>query len=594
MNILIFSPYSGIWVHSMPEIVVARELLNAGNKVNIIRCDGVLKKYCPAMTAYGLSFNSSDEKKAKICATCKDARELLDEYCGVSTTLLEDYLSSDDSIDIETILNSINLGNFEKFRIDDLLIGKFACYEILLNHKISDMKQLKYVWEEYIENLRQCIIAYRAVSKFLLTNKIDRVVVYNSLYSLNRTTVKCAEKFGIPWSTIHGGKNIDDMLQTLTVSSSDSYDLLLARSSEWYEWQDVPLNSREITSVKKNLEHIFAAKSAFTYSTRKKSISPINLRNKFNIDSKKKVLLCVLSSADERFAADVVESLDFQMTSTDSSIFVNTYEWISNLIRFIEKYQEFHLIIRVHPREFPNHRESAQATRGIELLQLSKQQHERVSWNLPSDGTSLYDLAEITDVVLNGTSTAGIELMALGLPVVIFDSDKLFSYPREFNYVGESLDDYERAILKATEDGWSLKNSINAFRYRSFLFNVVTLSLRDIVPSRTTWSIDRIIDGLRNRKNWPIPLKVQNWMRRRELTQCSEEFVVRKLVITAITENVETVASLVHPTCDRSDVEERQEILQALHDLALKYFNIEDENGIGTSILKQVAIRPDS
>lgn len=586
MNILIFSPYSGIWVHSMPEIVVARELLNAGNKVHIIRCDGILKKYCPAMTAYGLSYNSSDKKKAKICSSCKDARELLDDYSGVSTTFLEDHLSSDDSIDIETILNSVNLGNFERFRIDDLPIGKFACYEILLNHKISDVMQLEHIWQEYIENLRQCIITYRAVSKFLLTNKIDRVVVYNSLYSLNRTTVKCAEKFEIPWSTIHGGKNTEDMLQTLTVNSSDSHDLLLARSDEWYEWQDVPLNSGEIISVKKNLEYLFGAKSAFSYSTSKKSITPVILRNKYNIDKKTKVLLCILSSADERFAADVVESLDFQMTSTDSSFFLNTYEWISNLIRFTEKHQEFHLIIRVHPREFPNHRESVQSTRGIELLQLSKKQHERVSWNLPSDETSLYDLAEITDVVLNGTSTAGIELMALGLPVVIFDSDKLFSYPREFNYVGESLDDYENAILKATEDGWSLKNSINAFRYRSFLFNVATLSLRDIVPSRTTWSMDRIIDGLRNRKNWPVPLNFQHRMRRRELSQCYGEFVSRKLVVTAITENVETVASLVHPTCDRSEVEEQQEILLALQDLALKYFNTEDETGIGAAILK--------
>ena len=586
MNILIFSPYSSIWVTSMPEMVVARELLNAGNEVHIIRCDGTLKKYCPAMTSYGLSFNSSDKKKAKICATCKDARQLLDDYSKVSTTLLEDYLSSDDLIDIKTILNSVNLGNIERFRIDDLPLGRFACYEILLNHKISDIKQLKHVWEEYIENLRQCLITYKAVSKVLLKDKIDRVIVYNSLYSLNRTTVKCAEKFGIPWSTINGGKNTEDMLQTLTVNSSDSYDLLLARSDEWYEWQDVPLNSGEILSVKKNLEYLFGAKSAFSYSTSKKKIIPADLRHRYSIDKNKKVLLCILSSADERFAADVVEALDFQMTSIDSSIFLNTYEWISNLIKFTEKHQDFHLIIRVHPREFPNHRESVQSLRGIELLQLSEKQHERVSWNLPSDKVSLYDLAEITDVVLNGTSTAGIELMALGLPVVIFDSDKLFSYPREFNYVGESLDNYEKAILKATEDGWSLKNSINAFRYRSFLFNVATLSLHDVVPSRTTWSMDRIIDGLRNRKNWPIPLNIQHRMRRRELLQSSKEFVSRKLVVTAIKENVKTVASLVHPTRDRSEIEEQQEILLVLQDLAIKYFNTEDETCIGTAILK--------
>jgi hypothetical protein len=541
------------------------------------------------MTAYGQTFESSTHKKQKICLTCKDSRELLDNHSGLNTDVFAAYLSPDDIIEVDTILNSINSDNFEELKIDDVPIGKFACYEILLNYKISDMKQMNGVWEEYVENLRQCLTTYKAVSKYLVLNKIDRVVVYNSLYSLNRTTVKCAERLGIPWSTIHGGKNLENMLQTLTVSRSDSHDLLLARSKEWHEWKDIPLNSREILSVKNNLEYILSAKSAFTYSTSKKRTSPIALREKYDIDQGRKVLLCVLSSADERFAADVVESLDFQMTSTETSIFANTHEWLSNLISFVEKYQEFHLIIRVHPREFPNHRESVESTRGIELVRLSEQHHTRVSWNLPGDDTSLYDLAEITDVVLNGTSTAGIELMALGLPVVVFDSHKLFSYPGGFNYTGETHDDYERAILKAAEDGWSLKNSINAFRYRSFLFNVVTLSLDDAIPSRTTWSMERVVDGLRNRKNWPIPLTVQNRIRRRELSQCSEELIESPLIVRAITENSETVASLIRPTYERSEMEEQQEILQVLYDLARKYFNIKEETGIGRLIQQRVA-----
>ena len=576
-------------MHSMPEMLITRALSDGGHRVHVLRCDGSLREYCPVMTGYGLSFEMSTQKKERICKTCKNSRELLDVRSGANTEFFAAYLSPDDIIDVDTIINSINIDNFDKFEIDDVPIGKFACYEILLHHKISEMNQILNVWQEYIENLRQCITTYKAVSKFFLVNKIDRVVVYNSLYSLNRTTVKCAERLGIPWSTIHGGKNLENMLQTITISSSDSHDLLLARSNEWLKWKDIPLNSTEITSVKKNLEYILSAKSAFTYSTSKKRISPTSLREKYQIDQGKKVLLCVLSSADERFAADVVESLDFQMTSTESSIFGNTYEWISYLIRFVEKFPGYHLIIRVHPREFPNHRESVESARGIELVKLSKQRHTRVSWNLPSDDTSLYDLAEITDVVLNGTSTAGIELMALGLPVVIFDSDKLFAYPKEFNYIGESHDDYEIAIQKAAEDGWSLKNSINAFRYRSFLFNVATLSLDDAVPSRTTWSMARVVDGLRNRKNWPIPLIVQYLIRRRELSQGSEQLTNSPLILRAITENSETIAALIQPTDERSDMEERQEILQVLNDLSLKYFNTAEEVGIGSVIQQQVA-----
>lgn len=586
MNILVFSPYSGIWVHSMPEMVVARELVKAGHVVHIMRCDGTLDKYCPVMTAYGRVFDSSDKDKARICDTCINSRLVLDDELYTTTSVLTDHLALDDVLKIDTLLTSITPQNFESLQIDGLPIGKYATYELLLNHKISNLAEIEKIWDEYLENLRQCLIAHRSVSNFLRKNRIDRLVVYNSLYSLNRTAVKYAEKINVKWSTIHGGKNVEDMLRTLTVNSSDAHDLLITRSNEWRKWENTPLSPAEITSVRKNLEYVLGAKSAFTYSSSKKKSKPSGLRKYFDIDNDNKVLLCILSSADERFAGDQVETLEFKMTDTDSSVFRNTNEWILFLVDFIERHTDFHLIIRVHPREFPNHRDSIQSKRGSQLLELSKQHHARVSWNLPSDRLSLYDLAEITHVVLNGTSTSGVELMAFGLPVVIYDAGKLFAYPPNHNYVGETFEDYERSILEASKIGWSLTNSIRAFRFRSFLFNVLAVPLHDAVPSRTNWSAERITDGLRNRKNFPIPIEIHNWLRRREISRIPNKVLESEKIVRAIIENVDTVAQLHEPPPDRSESIEKSEIRRALAKLTKRFFDTEDVAALGSRIMR--------
>jgi hypothetical protein len=585
VNILFFSPYSGIWVHSRPEELVARELANAGHNIHVLRCDGILEKYCPVMTAYGKSFESSKTLKNKICATCKSNRRLLDADLKVKTLNIDECINLNDVHEINMIVKNTTLDNFESIAFDGLQIGRFATYEIFLSHKISEISQIENVWNEYLENLKQCLITYKAVSKYLAMHAIDRVVVYNSLYSLNRTAVKCAEKYGISWSTIHGGKNLEDMLQTLTISSSDGNDLLLARSEEWRKWKDTPMNEQEILVVKNNLEYIFSGKSAFTYSKRKRQISPSSLKKKYKIEADKKVLLCILSSADERFAADFVDALDFKMTSMDSSIFSNAYDWISYLIDFIKRNNNFHLILRAHPRMFPNDREDVQSEAGLRLFEISKAVHERVTWDFPQDKTSLYDLAEITNVVLNGTSTAGIELMALGLPVVIYDADKLFAYPREFNYCGETKEEYESAILQAAKDGWSIENSINAFRYRSFLFNVVTLSLKDAVRSRTRWSLERITDGLRNQKNLPIPVKALRILRKYEIRSSTKNLMEGDKLVRAVTANVRSVAELIDPPLGRSEIEERMQVLTSLREIARTNLNTVDDTALGSRIL---------
>ena len=500
LNYLFFAPYSGIWVSSMPESLIARELQSAGHNVHVIRCDRELEKYCPSMTSHGLKYNSSPDRKAQVCSVCTGSRKILSNQLELDYSFIGDHLTSQDYDHVNHIVETANLNNWEDIQINGVNIGKFATYEVFLNNKISRKEEINTVWDEYLNNLKQCLLASISSYNYLINNQIDTIIVYNSLYSLNRSVIKTGENLGVNWRTVHGGKNIVDMLRTITISDDDSKDILLARSELWGRYRHVPLDSIKVETILEHINYLFSAKSAFTYSSKKTKIKSNELRRRLKIDKNKKVILCCLASDDERFAADMVDALEFKM-SEGSELFKDNYQWMAYLINFVKKNTQFHLVLRVHPRMFPNKREN-QTSPSVAGLELFLQNlPECVSVNLPSDGLSLYDLAEIVDVVANATSTTGLELLTLGIPVVNHCPENLFAYPSDFNYIGTTEETYATAILEASEEGWSIANAINAFRFRSFLFNHWSISMHDAVPSRTRLSMLRITIWMCLRRN---------------------------------------------------------------------------------------------
>jgi hypothetical protein len=572
MNYLFFSPYTEIWVQAFPEALIAKELMGAGHHVRFIRCDSELRTYCPAMTSHGLNFWSTSKRKSQICETCKCSRDDVSERFEIPNTLLSEYLLEQDYSFARSVVANVTAANCLRFELNGVTIGKYATYEVILEHKLADFSQLTKVWEQYKENLLQCVLTHLFVNRYLDQNIVDHVVVYNSLYSLNRTFVKTCETFGVSSSTIHGGKNILDMLQTLTINPSDAEDILVARSDYWNCWKSIPLSSEEIKYVGKYLRHLFSGKSAFTYSARKKKRSKAELQSFFGIEPDCKVILCSLSSEDERFAADAVDALDFKMTQ-GFALFQSNIEWVRFLLNYVEMNSNIHLIIRYHPRLFPNKRESVLSSSLLEFEQLFRNLPQRASVNRPEDEISLYDLAEVVDVVANATSNAGIEMLMLGIPVVNHCPEKLFSYPAEFNYVGTTITEYEDALTNAMSDGWSIKNSINAFRYRSFLFTKVSVSLHDAVSSRNRLDLLRIITWLRQRRNFWVPTILICRLRKSELNRAPKGLAQSDWILNSLKgSEMKYLAPKESDLLRRQDMEQF-EVAKELSNIGSKYFS---------------------
>jgi hypothetical protein len=104
--------------------------------------------------------------------------------------------------------------------------------------------------------------------------------------------------------------------------------------------------------------------------------------------------------------------------------------------------------------------------------------------NLPRDNLSLHDLLKITDVMLNSTSTAGLEACLFGIPVVGC-GDELYAFDLALQAEPESIEDYTKKINDACTSKWSFSRVIGAYRWLNFLDSETAISIADgYDPSR--------------------------------------------------------------------------------------------------------------
>jgi len=226
----------------------------------------------------------------------------------------------------------------------------------------------------------------------------------------------------------------------------------------------------------------------------------VDLKAILGIDERRKTICALMGSDDENVAFETVGAW-----SLDSNLlFPKQVDWIRALIDFVVNRQDLNLIVRVHPREFPNKREGVLSEHAQMLKSVLTGLPSNVRVNWPTDNISLYDLAGIVDVFANSWSSAGKEMAMLGIPVVLY-SHSLVSYPSELNYVGNTQKEYFRQLEQALKDGWSpewirksyrwcgmeygyslldISESFSRSENRSTLAKVISKLMRGIAPYR--------------------------------------------------------------------------------------------------------------
>ncbi len=473
MKVLFFAPHSAIWQHAFPEALVAEALQQRGHEVVYVTCGERFRNYCVPMSAYGAKPGSAATQKQLVCVKCNRAKVLIRSNFGLKGYDLSGRLSAQDIEEVAELVRGTTRENFSTLQIEGINVGRIALYQLLLRDKKITLEFDQREWSEYLVELENTLYSLFASRDVLDSEQPDRVIVYNGLYSVNRVCCKLAEGRGIPAYFLHAGGNWSNRLQKLMLARDNAYSFMKSIIRRWPDYRRRPCSRELLRKLTDHFLELFAGNSVFVYSTAKGKESA-DVRSRFGISREQKILVAAMGSYDEEFAAETVEA----KKPMEELIFPTQVDWLKGLVKFLRLHPEMFLIIRVHPREFPNKREAKKSEHAELLEALFTTLPSNVAINWPVDQISIYDLADEADVFLNSWSSVGKEMSVLGLPVVIYSAD-LPLYPAELNYLGTSEADYFDKIQQALKDGWSVENSRKAFRWLAVEYDYALIDISD-------------------------------------------------------------------------------------------------------------------
>lgn len=429
-----------------------------------INCDTQFKEYCVSMSAYGLNQKSNESDKTSVCRDCLKHNFLLREFFGFKYDFLERYIS--DSEKKEALLHFDRLkADFDiQGKIDYLPIIQYAVYDILLQFKKNNLEFTEEEKNAFNINLKNSILTYFGATNVMKKFDPDVVLIYNNAYGVNRVFTGVAEHFGKPVYLLHAGENLSERLATMIFTKHHIRFYRSEQRRHWAEHSKLPVSSEEAKQVSNHFLEVIEGKHFIAYSASKSTCDSV--KDFFGVSTNQKLVVATLSSYDERFAAEVVGMLKEE----EELVFSSLIEWVQNLIRFFGEEKDMFLVVRVHPREFPNKRETVRSKHSLEFERLFQNLPSNVKINYPSDNISIYDIAKEADLFLNAWSSVGEEMSMLGIPVLLY-SPNLAIYPASINVVASDKEDYFAKIKSLIRSGWDINYSLFSFRWHAVKFN---------------------------------------------------------------------------------------------------------------------------
>lgn len=503
MKIVFFSPYSVIGVHAYPESIVALNLIKRGHEVVFVRCDGLYKASCIGMNSHGLGPASDSRSREAVCDQCRVQRDKITGRFSFNSVKVEDYVDRQILSDVEDDLATVTPDNWHQLKFDDIPVPRYASYEYFLDNKINSVHFDPGLWNGFLVHVRHALMTARIGKKIIGQLAPNAVITYNSVYSCNHVICATAELAGVSHFTLHAGSHLRHRLSQMTIFKGLIPPYLINRSNAWLSVSDLPLGADGVQDVSDHVSELIEARSPWVYSVKSTRRSDEHLRSYFNVPAGKRVLVVAMASGDERFTADLVDALP----SYRQPIFKTQIEWIERLLAWTQQQNDLIVIIRVHPREFPNKREAVQSQQALALRELFRDIPDNVRINWPEDEVSIHEIIKIADLGLNATSTSGLEMLLFGVPVVIYDHEQLFSYPRELNLIASSQDDYFEKIRLGLHGGKSMRHIVGAFRWLAFKSRVVGIDISDMYGEHFVYPSGSVKAALKDKVN-----RFRTWM----------------------------------------------------------------------------------
>jgi hypothetical protein len=316
-----------------------------------------------------------------------------------------------------------------------------------------------------------------------LTKKVNvhRLVFFNE-YSIHLGAVIAAQKVQIPVvrMSLALHKSVD---QSKIILLHDPLAIITYHKAldDWSSWRNLALPPQVVSSVADNGVSKLKVGGFSVYSP-KHSAGQDDVFERLKLSPGRRVLVAYTSSLDEYFSNKILMgAFDLDLFS-EPQPFANQIEWLKALIAYVEASSHLQLVVRIHPREGANARESRVSEHLGELKREFSGAYNYVRMIWPEDPTSSYDLAEIADLALTSWTNITMELARIGIPVIT----AFYKYvPFPLNDVVDwapTAGGYFEVLERALKRPPDLERVRFAYRWSNVYNLTMSLDFGDVVP----------------------------------------------------------------------------------------------------------------
>ena len=478
-TILFFSPEAGFKASCIMQSVLGRILKEQGHSVAVARCFGLFER-CPAIDMLTLPYVMSSKDKTKVCVDCAATSfEMLDDY-GLETLDLKAQLTPE--VQSKYVQACANLpDDLITFEYESIPFGKLCLHDLVLATKFSDFEQigqkLRLGWEAYIKT---------SLLSFLLTDRIcqefsiSRILHVNN-YSLQFGAHFAARKHNIPAYSLSLASHQAVDYGRYIVLPELIWPGLFRQGKAWPHWRNLALSETRINEIGDDILVRLGAGSSHVYSP-PKNVDVKDIRVKLGLSTSRKLVVAYTSSLDELLALGALkESVGIQENELGQP-FADQIEWLHQVIDFIAAREDLQLVVRVHPREGANKRDSITSQHLLKLQKAFGHDIPNCRFVWPQEPISSYDLGEAADLVLTSGSTIGLELARLGAPVLTSASGDTPTPHDDFREFGETPKAFFDKFLKLLDRPTSIETIAHAFRWYNLFHLGTSVDLSDLIP----------------------------------------------------------------------------------------------------------------
>ncbi len=399
-HILCFAPYTDWSLHSARQVTILQGLRQRGCSVTYVTCDGVFTD-CDLLQP---STGAPAHKPKNACLFCQARVASRLASWGMPFRWLNSWLTSADRMTASKWIATLKPDQYTTAAYNDWPIGDWVKSSVHrhFRHNVLDLNDFATL-NAYGSYLFSGLLAALALDRIFEEEKPDAQLLFNGRMAPTRIALELAKRRGVRTiceerAIVPGRIQLYDNENCLSVSDV---------AHLWDQWKSVPLAASEIDELGKVLEERWQGKSVDVTMFSSGMGAGGDVWTALAFDHNKPLYVLYTSSIDEAAGLD-----------TSGDTFASQYEWIDATVDYAANHPHIQLAIRAHPNSGSKKSLGHNPQDATYFEALVQRLPPNVRMLTGDNDISSYDLAKAATVGLIWFSMMGVEMSALGRPVV--------------------------------------------------------------------------------------------------------------------------------------------------------------------------------